>query len=125
MKSICALSDKITAVLDNNDVSVCCMDEQEGEVWAELEWYSPAGEDFCFAVWFDGTDAGFVEGFKSYSADFNPDEHAEMWVDGRGKNGVPGSIRELIDDAEAISDHLQAVSSALNDLEFDDEEEEE
>ena len=36
-----------------------------------------------------------------------------MWVDGRGKNGVPSTIRELLVDAEAIQKHLTETADAL------------
>ena len=44
----------------------------------------------------------FYREFKNYCYNFDPDEHAEMWIKFRGKNGVPGSIRALIDDADAM-----------------------
>lgn len=41
-----------------------------------------------------------------FSGDFGNEytfsEHAEMYIDSRGQNGVPGTIRELLDDADAI-----------------------
>jgi hypothetical protein len=48
---------------------------------------------------------------------FDHDEHAEMWVEGRGKNGVPGTIRQLLDDAEAIDKMLQDLAAALAETE--------
>ena len=49
------------------------------------------------------------------------DEHVELWVDSRGKNGVPGSIRELVKDAEAIDKMLQELADALAEVEDDDD----
>ena len=110
------LHDSILDVLEENDFSVCSMDEQNGKTVAELEWYSPAGEDVIITVWFNGTNSGFVDGFTNYAADFDPDEHAEMWVESRGKNGVPSSIRELINDADAINEMLESMAIKLNAL---------
>lgn len=76
---------------------------------AELEKYSPAGEDFIFTV----PTANFVKEVEEYANDFDADEHAEMWVESRGTRGVPSSIRELINDAEAIQEMLDELAEAL------------
>ena len=80
----------------------------------ELEKYSPAGEDFIVAVGVED----FVENVKKYAADFDPDEHIEMWVMARhnGTKGIP-SIRELVHDAEAIDKMLQELATALQEAE--------
>lgn len=75
----------------------------------ELEKYSPAGEDFIIAV----GEENFVDNVKAYAASFDPDEHAEMWIADRGKGGVPSSIREILEDAQAIDDMLRELSCAL------------
>lgn len=75
----------------------------------ELEKYSPAGEDFIFTV----PTLNFVKQVEEYAEDFDPDEHAEMWVDSRGKGGCPSSIRDLIDDADAIAEMLKELAEAL------------
>lgn len=76
----------------------------------ELEKYSPAGEDFLIAV----GEEGFVDNVKAYAASFDQEEHIEMWIEARhnGVNGVP-SIKELVEDAQAIDDMLRELSSAL------------
>ena len=110
------LNSEITDILDSADISVLSIEKQGKEHVAELEWYSPAGEDFIIVVWFNGTDSGFVEGFTEYAADFDPDEHAEGWVEYRGKGGCPSSIRELIEDADAINSMLKETAIKLNAL---------
>lgn len=78
----------------------------------EFEKYSPAGEDFIFTI--VGNDEGAVaEKVREYAYDFDPDEHAEMWVESRGKRGVPDSIRTLIDDADAIKEMLFELADVL------------
>lgn len=37
----------------------------------------------------------------------------ELWIEGRGKNGVPATARELVEDAEAIRDMLNELAVAL------------
>lgn len=41
---------------------------------------------------------------RQYATGFDVDEHVELWIENRGKNGVPSTARELIEDAEAICD---------------------
>ena len=100
------------------------MKEKYIEVCERLDWsvheykdgsvdvakQSPAGEDFSF-----------VEEVKMYAAYFDVDEHVELWVNGRGKNGVPSRIRELVEDAEAIDKMLQELAAALAEVEDDDD----
>ena len=70
------------------------------EDYVELEKYSPAGEDFIFGV----QKGNFVKNVREYADGFDVDEHVELWIEGRGKNGVPATARELVEDAEAIRD---------------------
>lgn len=79
--------------LDNGDV--------------EIVNYSPAGENIIFYV---GSDETFADGVKTLAVDYDADEHADMWIGSRGKNGVPNSIRELINDAGAIGEMLQELA---------------
>lgn len=107
------------------------MKEKYIEVCERLDWsvheykdgsvdvakQSPAGEDFRFGV----SSENFVEEVKMYAAYFDVDEHVELWVNGRGKNGVPSRIRELVEDAEAIDKMLQELAAALAEVEDDDD----
>lgn len=116
--------DTIKEVLEKElgeKLNICGVEIQNGEYYAELEFGSDAGEDFVFDVWFDGTWNDFVTKFRQYAADFDPDEHAAMWVDSRGKNGVPDSIRALINDADSIQEYLEQFSDGLKYDKYDDE----
>ena len=104
------ITDKQREICENRDWNVDVLDD--GDV--QLENWSPAGEDLVFYL---DKDEEFVAGVKQLAADFDPDEHAEMWVESRGKNGVPGTIRELLDDAEAIDKMLQDLAAALAETE--------
>lgn len=75
------------------------------EDYVELEKYSPAGEDFIFGV----QKGNFVKNVREYADGFDVDEHVELWIEGRGKNGVPATARELVEDAEAIRDMLNEL----------------
>mgnify|MGYP001113306904 CR=1 FL=1 len=76
----------------------------------EIGQSSPLGEDFFFTV----SKENFANNIISYAEDFDADEHAEMWVDCRGKRGVPSSIRDLIDDADDIKQMLTELSEQIN-----------
>lgn len=119
------LSQRIVKVLEAHDISVC------GEITertynndgydVELETYSPEGEDVIISLIYDGTEEDFIKQFESYVNDFDADEHAEMWVNSRGKNGVPDSIKDLLEDAEWIKSTLKEVADDLENIDNEEE----
>lgn len=77
----------------------------------EFEKYSPAGEDFFFSV----NKSNYLDEIIEYSESFDPDEHAEMWVNCmHSVKGVPQSIRTLIEDADAIKEMLLELAKELS-----------
>ena len=118
------LSKKIIEVLEAHDISLC------GEISertynndgydVELETYSPEGEDVIISLIYDGTEEDFIKQFESYAEDFDAEEHAETYINMRGKNGVPESIKNLLEDADWQKEMLLEVAKDLNSL--DDEE---
>ncbi len=84
--------------------------EYEDET-ADLEKYSPAGEDFIFNVNINN----FVNEVMSYATNFDIDEHITMWIEAK-QNGISGipSARELVYDAEAIDEMLQELAIELS-----------
>lgn len=77
----------------------------------ELAKYSPAGEDFFFAVSKDN----FLTEVINYAEEFDADEHAEMWIENMHTvKGVPQSIRTLIEDADAIKEMLLELATKLS-----------
>ena len=115
------LNDEIEERLDDNDYSIVNIDKHGDKYVAELETYSPEGEDVIIDIFYDGTDGDFIRQFREYANDFDPDEHAEMWVEGRGKNGVPESILDLINDAQAIKDDLLHMADILEGIDKEEE----
>ena len=102
------LSEKIINIIDKNDITIT----ESGENEYLLEWYSNAGEDMCEYV--EGeNDEDFVYHFFKLADNFDADDHAEMWVSERRKNGVPFNIRELIDDADDIQKFMDDVYRQL------------
>ena len=78
----------------------------------ELSQCSPAGEDFSFTV---NAKEAAKEIYEYYDA-FDMDEHIEMWIEAR-ENGVIGvpSTRQLVEDAEDISEMLKELACAVMD----------
>lgn len=76
----------------------------------ELEWYSPAGEDFLICVKVENFPRAIFEEYEN----FDIDDHIEMWVEAKrnGTGGIP-SVRRLVIDAEAICEELEALAGAL------------
>ena len=109
------LAKRIVEVLEKHSINLLSTEKQNGEYITEMEFYSDAGEDFVFDVWHDRSTKSFVDAFEVYANDFDPDEHAEMWIEARNRvSGVPSSIRSLIDDADDIKDTLENVATELN-----------
>ena len=101
------LEEKYLDVLEKHEWRVCGYTD-DGRV--ELEKYSPAGEDFIICLNVEN----FPEAVAEYSADFDVDDHIEMWIEAR-RNGV-GCVpptRELVTDAEAIAEMLRELTGAL------------
>lgn len=84
--------------------------------YVEIGQASPAGEDFSMTIDFDEEDqeTSFKDNLESYYEGFDVDEHIEMWVEAKrsGTSGVP-SIRELVEDAEAIDGMILELSQEL------------
>lgn len=76
-----------------------------------LSQYSPASENFFFYA----EKTRFKDSVKEYAEDFDPDEHAIMWIENMHTvKGVPQSIRTLINDADAIKEMLTELSEQIN-----------
>ena len=85
---------------------------QQGATVASSVEEAVRDADFIFTI--VGNDEGAVaEKVREYAYDFDPDEHAEMWVESRGKRGVPDSIRTFVDDADAIKEMLFELAQEL------------
>lgn len=110
------LPKKIMDVLENCGWRLNSIEKQDGEYIAEIENWSPAGEDLPETIWYNGTGKGFVEAVQEWAADYDADEHAEMWIEFRGTRGVPNSIRALVNDADAIGDMFDELAEKLSDV---------
>lgn len=109
-----SLPKKIMDVLEACGWRLNGIEKQDGEYCAEIENWSPAGEDLPETIWYNGTGKGFVEAVQELASDYDADEHAEKWVESRGQRGVPNSIRALINDADAIGEMFDDLAENLS-----------
>ncbi|MGN0005340.1 MAG: hypothetical protein ACI37Z_05160 [Candidatus Gastranaerophilaceae bacterium] len=97
------------------DNGIAANNYQEGDNWeTSLNFSSDLGEDFWFYINHDNTTEDFIDKFSEYSYDFEPEEHAEPYIEIRGKRGVPNSAFDLIEDAKKIKCFLEDISFRLN-----------
>ena len=98
-------------ILEKRDWSVSSYTD-DGRV--EIEWYSPAGEDFIICV---GVEK-FPDEVLDYSDSFDVDEHIAMWIEAKqnGTQGVPGA-RQIVHDAEEIEKELDELAFELQEAE--------
>ena len=83
-----------------------------------LETWSPEGEDIVIEFYEDERKiADVIESLKNEYLHFDVDEHVEELIMSRGMNGVPSSIRALLDDAEAIQEMYKELYDKLLELE--------
>ena len=93
--------------------------EDSMSAWVCFDGYSPAGENIVVELQYP------LEEFPALTVldiskdvyreweNFDKDEHVMLWADSRGTNGVPETIRELMDDAEEIENMLRDLNSRM------------
>lgn len=114
------LTERTIKILNDNDMTIYDRFKQGDEFVREVEFYSPEGEDVCEAIFYDGTDEGFIAAFAENARDFDADEHAKLWIENRNTvPGVPQNIQVLIQDAKAIRNKLLNVTELLNNQNID------
>lgn len=86
----------------------------------EFYQYSPAGEDYGFAVSYN-TVLDIPGNVRCFAENFDVDGHIKMWIEAEanGVSGVP-SVRILCDDAEAIADMQDDLAEALENINWED-----
>lgn len=112
------LNDKIINVLENNDFAISEINKLDNKYYVEINQYTPEGEDWWETIWFNGTDEGFIEAIRKRYNNFDVDDEAEIYIENRGKNGVPNSIKALIEDAEWKESTLGTLADELEELEL-------
>lgn len=115
------LNDKVIEIVEYKNFYIREVEKQGNDFYVEINQYTPCGEDWWETIWFDGTDEGFIEAVRERYNNFDVDEEAEIWVESRGKNGVPSSIKALIEDAEWKESMLGELADELEKLELDED----
>ena len=128
------LNENIVRVFENNGFTVGKPEysNHHREYCIEINQYTNLGEDWWITLWYDGSDEDFIDQFETMVDNFDPDEEAEIFIDMRGKNGVPDSIRDILDDQvwklETLKTTLKELHEEFEEYEdypdTDDEDEE-
>lgn len=79
-------------------------------------WTDTAGQDIPVELDFDGTPENFIEQFADSADNYDVDDEVEMYVNMRGQNGIPATVRELLDDCQEAKDTLMDIAAALKGL---------
>lgn len=115
------LNDKVIEIVEKNGFSIHEIEKQGDDYYIEISQYTPLGEDWWVTIWFDGTDEGFIEAMREMYDGFDVDEETEIWIECRGKNGVPSSIKALVEDAEWKESILGELADELEELELEED----
>ena len=102
------LKQEYVDVLEELDWNFCVLDN-----CVEISQYTSAGEDFSFTVGIEN----FRQNVSEYACDFDPCDHAEMWVAARGSvSGIP-DIETLLEDAKELGENLMTLAQKLAQVE--------
>lgn len=107
---------ELESLLDKAEDLNWCSNVDTTDNTVEIQKHSPLGEDFFMDIQFDKdhSSESFLNNLLDYADSFDPDEHAAMWIEHRGKNGTPNSIMELIKDAYDIKDMISELYRYLS-----------
>ena len=107
----------------------CVLQEAEDLGWS-ISFYdgdvtfakhSPLGEDFSFTEDYPCTGNDFedarelVSSVNDFARDFDAEEHAVMWIANRVSMKVPGTLRDIIKDAEDIDTDINCLAMSMRD----------
>lgn len=76
-------------------------------------WTDTSGQDIPTEFDFDGTAEDFVKQFTECADMYDVDEQVALFVDMRGQNGVPSTVRELLNDCQEAKDTLMEIAKKL------------
>lgn len=107
------LKKDIVKILEDNGFSIGEITKQSNGIYVDLNQSTPLGEDWCVVIFFNGTNNGFIQEFYNYAYDFDIDEEVEIFVQNRGRNGIPSSIIDLVEDAKCKQKTLEETADAL------------
>lgn len=107
--------EELKAYIEDKDWNVSDCSFGGGDVGWDISQYSPAGEDFSFAIVHNGSFEEAIKAIKHYAYEFDEEEHIETYVKAReaGLEGVP-SVRTLVEDAKDIQEMLDDLADGVN-----------
>lgn len=101
--------EKIYDVLDDMNVNY-----DTGETDGLIEfWTDTTGQDIPTEFDYDGTPEDFVAQFTESAENYDVDEEVELYVGMRGMNGVPNTVRELLNSCEEAKGTLMEIAKRL------------
>lgn len=104
--------DKLKKIIEGKGFYFKHQKEKNGWYYALLEQSTPLGEDWCLEFDYKNI-TDLVNQIIEYSCNYYADDEAEIYINIRGKNGVPSSIRDLLKDADWKGEKLKELCDAL------------
>lgn len=102
---------KLKKKIEKNGWCVYDANFSDGIGW-ELSKYSPAGEDFSFAIQHNNKKEIAIKEIIDYAENFDEDDHARLWAFAENV-GQPSTLKELINDAESIHNMLIELANII------------
>ena len=117
----CEITEKLKSLLVSKAEELGWKVNIDENCW-EFQKYSPAGEDFWLSI--SGEDV--VDELLEYYEEFDTEDHVMGLMEAKknGFRGVP-SLKELVEDADAIEKMIEELYDALHDVESEYYEEQE
>lgn len=107
--------ERIEKVFDELGYGIYKWYKNENGTWYGLFefWTDTADQDVPTEIEFDGTAEDFVNKFVEVAENYDVDEEVELYIGMRGKNGVPNSVRTLLDNCQEAKDTLMKIAKKL------------
>lgn len=99
--------DKCIKILEINDFNV---DLQ----YNTINKFTPLGEDWYIDVELDSCE-NLIKSLND-NIEYIIDEDVEMYIDCRGKNGIPSDVRKILEDGDWKKDELRKVIKELEEI---------
>lgn len=103
---------------DDNDISIDCNLDDNGNYSYDLQFYSEAGQDVNYTIELGAKDdaSKFLNELEAIYENYDADEEAykRLGPDGHGKNGAPHSMRAVLEDMEDVEERLGGLCRDLS-----------
>lgn len=107
--------ERIEKVLEEFGVQYEWYKRKDGVYYGFVEfWTSIANQYIVVEIYYDGTEIDFVNKFIEHAIKYDVDDEVAFFARTRGKNGIPESIRKILDDCQEAKDTLMAIADKLN-----------